>query len=159
MSGKTKIYKLPERKSNIDLFRENWKHEVSIRGVKLIDIALIMASSSILGFLSGRILENHFKFVETNYPDTAYGIFILGIEIAAELGLIGCIVYICRNIMELVPSPFQGYKGWNPPKTFAGYDHFKVKELNSYLPYTIFLISTHTSLQNKIDRFIRIVKL
>jgi hypothetical protein len=47
-------------------FRSNWKHEVSIRGIKILDIGLLFVASSIIGYISARILSYIFKFDKKN---------------------------------------------------------------------------------------------
>lgn len=37
-------------------FESNWKHEVSIRSIKMLDIAYLFACASIVGYISARIL-------------------------------------------------------------------------------------------------------
>jgi hypothetical protein len=68
-------------------------------------------------------------------------------------------IYIFRNLIELIPSPFEGFRGWRSPKTFEGYRHLELIELNLELPYMMFVIDTDTSMIAKINLLINYTKL
>lgn len=150
------LYLREEKPSNIELFRKNWRFEISMRGIKILDMTITIAIGCICGFIVGRFLSNfYFPFKASNYPDDAAGITRLFFEIMFELILIGIFLYIVRNLVELIPSPTEGLRGWNPPKTFKGYMHLALIELNMELPYMIFVIDADTSLLAKINLFIK----
>jgi len=48
--------------------------------------------------------------------------WFLFIEVCGQLTLIAILVYVIRNLVNLIPIPFEGY---------YGYQHIRVKELHS----------------------------
>ena len=81
-------------------FQSNWKHELSIRSIKMVDIGYLFAMSSILGYIVARILSGIFKFNKTNYEKNTKGKFKLFVEIFLEMALIGIIIYACKLYFE-----------------------------------------------------------
>ena len=50
-------------------FESNWKHDISIRGIKMIDIGYLFAAASIGGYIASRSLSHIFKFDKKHYED------------------------------------------------------------------------------------------
>ena len=48
--------------------------------------------------------------------------FLVFLEICCQLFIIGILVYLLRNLVELIPFPLEG---------IYGYQHFRVRELYS----------------------------
>jgi hypothetical protein len=62
----------------------------------------------------------------------------------AMIWIIGVSTYIIRNIVELIPSPFEGIQGLI---------HKRVKELGSAGVYTLILMNSTAVLSNKLKQF------
>ena len=63
-------------------------------------------------------------------------------EIYLNFAIIAIFGYVIRNIIEFIPSPFDG---------LCGVNHLKVKELNGGLVFGFTLFYYQTNLRKKID--------
>ena len=63
-------------------------------------------------------------------------------EIYLQLGVISVFGYIIRNVMEVIPSPFDG---------IAGFDHRRVKELSGGLILSFMIYYYQYNLRAKIE--------
>jgi len=80
------------------------------RLVKIIDIGYITAIYFLLGLICAFALNNIFEI--DNYEEyRKKGSLIILLEIIGILWLNGMIIYIVRNLVQLVPSPFNGLYG------------------------------------------------
>ena len=131
----------------------NWKNELSIRGLKMLDIAYLFAGASIVGYTSGKLLSNLFKFDKSKYEKNIKGKTKLAIQILLEMALIGIVIYASRQIIQAMPFPFDGWKGLNPPENFKGYNHKSLKEYANPPAISFFIILFQDSLKAKIAYF------
>ena len=69
----------------------------------------------------------------------------LFLEIVAHLFLIGVVAYALRNFVRLIPYPFNG---------IAGYNHFRLKELEGGEVMALVLILFQKNLQEKVLYFV-----
>jgi len=136
----------------------NYKHDLSIRGLKMIDIGYLFAGSSIVGYAFARLLSKYFKFDKNQYEKNLKGKIQLGTEIVLEMCLIGIVIYIARNLVQAMPFPLDGWMGLNPPSTFKGYNHKSLKEYANPYPVAFFVILFQDSLRAKINYFTEICK-
>jgi hypothetical protein len=134
-------------------FTSNWKHEISIRTIKIVDIGYLFAAASVIGYISARILAHTFKFDKSRYEKNAKGKFKLAFEIIFEMSLIGMVVYASRQVIQALPYPLDGNKGWNPPEGFVGFRHKKLREWENPYPIAFFIILMQDSLKAKIAYF------
>ena len=136
--------------------KTNWQHELSFRSVKMVNIAMLFILASIIGYIISRILSRNFKFDPKNYPNTPAGKRKLALEIVLEMGFIGVILYLARQIIQLVPFPFEGSKLWNPPKNWVGYRQKTLREWENPYPIAFFVILFQDSLRAKIAYFTKL---
>lgn len=145
-------------------FKSNWKHQVSIRSVKMLDIGYLFAAASIVGYISARILSKIFKFDKKKYKKDKDGKVLpkykakLGMEILVEMAIVGITVYASRQIIQLLPFPMDGWKGLNPPAGFVGFRHKQLREWQNPYPIVFFIIFFQDSLKAKISYFTEINK-
>lgn len=116
------------------------KKEITLRIIKIIDIAYIFAFYAAAGFFLSILLDKLFpKFNENIYEKKSTIKIILNICI--HFAVIGIIVYIIKNLFELLPFPLNG---------IYGYDHKKVKELKEALPLIYTILYFQYSLRDKL---------
>ena len=125
--------------SNIET-KKSFKQELILRTIKIIDIAYIFSFYAAAGFFLSIFLEKIFpKFNEKIYGKKRTGSII--IDICLQFATIGVIVYIVKNLFELVPFPLDG---------IYGYEHKKVKELKEALPLIYTIIYFQYTLRDKL---------
>ena len=69
-------------------------------------------------------------------------VMLLMFEIFAHVAMLGVIVYIVRNVVERIPSPFEGV---------AGLQHKKLKELGNAAIFVFFLFFYQKYLIDKMN--------
>lgn len=116
------------------------KKEFVLRIIKVIDIAYIFSFYAASGFFLSILLEKLFpKFNKSIYEKKSTGKII--IDICLQFATIGIVVYLTKNLFELVPFPLDG---------IYGYEHKKVKELKEALPLIYTIIYFQFSLRDKL---------
>ena len=131
-------------------FEYNWKHDVSIRSIKMVDIGYLFAAASIVGYIVARFLSRLFPFDEKNYSDDLIGIAKLIVEIILEMALIGICIYASRQLVQALPFPFDGWKGFGYPEGFTGFKHKKLREWENPYPIAFFIVFYQDALKAKI---------
>jgi hypothetical protein len=97
------------------------KHsEVGFRLVKIADIGYITILYAISALLFAKVFDKLMKLFDTE-DDAQKSSLRLFIEIIVYLWIAGIIMYLVRNIMGIIPSPFEG---------LYGFEHLRVKELD-----------------------------
>jgi hypothetical protein len=104
--------------------------ELVIRSIKVIDIgfitALYLTFGIVLAKLCDKVLGEFDEEKEHQKP-----LWQLLIELFLYLWFVGIVVYVVRNVVQMIPFPFHGV---------YGYDHFRVKELiNAVIFFVMFL--------------------
>lgn len=121
-------------------FKKPMKEEVTIRSIKILDIAYIFSFYAAAGFFLSILLERIFpKYTKDKYDKMSSAKLL--IEICLQFAAIGIIVYIVKNLFELVPFPFDG---------IYGYEHLKVKEVSNAMPLIYTILYFQDSLKDKL---------
>ena len=143
----------------------NLKHEISIRGMKMLDIGYMFVIGSIVGIIFGKIFSKFMYFDITDikgnkkkYPNTTFGKLRLAGEIMLEVAMYGIVLYIIRQFVQGVSWPFDGWKGWNPPVGFKGYDHYRNSESKNPWSLGFFFFIYQNSLKTKISYLFNMFK-
>jgi len=118
------------------------KDDLSFRVVKVFDIGYI----TILTFAFGILVSRFFDFVFSKYEEAVNkngkpNIIQLLLELSVMMWLVGVSTYLARNVIELIPSPFEGV---------AGLVHKNVKELGGAGVFTFIVLSFTNTIGNKI---------
>jgi hypothetical protein len=112
--------------------------------VKLLDIGLITVYFFVLGTLAAKGFDllfgelDHEKY--RNRP-----LWLLFIEIILHLFLLGVVAYALRNTVGLIPYPLDGV---------AGYNHFRLKELEGGEVMALVLVLFQKNLRTKLLYFV-----
>ena len=123
--------------------KQTWQQDLLMRGIKIIDIGYIYIIYFIiticLAILADRILGTFDPILYKNTPD-----WKIGVEILLTIWIFGILFYIMRNVIEIIPFPLDGYKGFS---------HTSVKELeNSWIFHFIFLTCC-TNIKDRLTYF------
>jgi hypothetical protein len=114
--------------------------EVVIRSVKLLDLGYIGTGHFLVGFSLARALDNSFGAFNAD-AEKEKSTTIVIVEVILLLWMNAIILYIVKNLMELVPSPFNG---------LGGFEHGRVKELKSAPLLAFALLYYQSGLQDKL---------
>jgi len=118
----------------------NYKKEIIIRSIKILDIGYITAVYFILGLILAKLCDKQLgKFDEKNANKKTISRHIF--ELILYLWFIGVVIYITRNLIPLIPFPLEGV---------YGFKHLKVHELTSATIFSIIFISFQEHYQSKI---------
>ena len=118
----------------------NYKKELIIRSIKIVDIGYVTAIYIILGILLAKMCDNYLgKFDENKEEQKPIAQSIL--ELILYLWFIGVVIYIIRNVVILIPFPLNG---------IYGFDHLKVKEAVSGATFSIAFLYFQQHYQSKI---------
>jgi hypothetical protein len=124
--------------------------DINFRLIKILDIGFITVIYCLVAMVVSRILDNIFiKYNKLTHNDkTPYFIQLL-LELIVMTWIIGVSTYIVRNLVELIPSPFDGMEGLV---------HKRVKELGGAGVYTFILMSCTKSVTDKVKEFNEVLK-
>jgi hypothetical protein len=136
-------------------------HNLSLRAIKILNIAYLFTAASIIGYIVARLLARVFKFNEAKYKNkdgivTKSAKIKLAIDIILEMALIGIVIYLSRQITQMLPFPFDGWKGIGAPDDFTGYRQNRLKEWANPYPIAFFIIFFQDQLRAKILYFTKI---
>jgi hypothetical protein len=93
--------------------------EVVIRSIKILDIGFITAIYLTLGIVLAKLCDRVLGELDEE-KENQKPLWQVFIELFFYLWFIGIVVYVVRNVVQMIPFPFHGV---------YGYDHFRVKEL------------------------------
>lgn len=116
------------------------KNEVLFRIIKIIDIAYIAVLYFVISYVLGYYIDNYFRWLYGTEYDKKSNM-VLSLEVLSQIIAIAVLVYIGRNIVELIPFPLDGVNG---------FVHQRVKELKSGAFMTVFIVMFQYSMQDKL---------
>jgi hypothetical protein len=120
---------------------------LGFRLAKIADIGFITILYFLSGFFMARLFDNYLDKYDKKYDDKKSNVHLI-LEIAFYLWVNGIAIYIVRNLVELIPSPFHG---------LYGLKHDLLTELKSapILEFTFLYYQVHLTdkLKNLYNRF------
>ena len=122
----------------------NYKKEIILRGIKIIDIGFITAIYLLLGIILARLcdrMNGEFdKEKENKKP-----LWKILVEVILYLWFIGIVIYVVRNVVPLIPFPLDGMYGFN---------HLMVKEVTNAMAFIITFMYFQNYYQDKIKNLL-----
>jgi hypothetical protein len=119
----------------------NLKKEAIILLIKILDIGYIVVIYFILGITIAKLSDSIYGEYDAEV-DKDKSTFRLCAEIVGMLWFDLILFYIVRNLVQWIPSPLNG---------IYGYDHFRLKELNSMVILFATYIYFQTNLRGKLS--------
>ena len=122
----------------------NTKDEIVFRSIKMLDIGYVTVLYFIIAYVLGHYLDILFLNIYGNNYESKSKIYLI-LEVLFQITLVGIFAYIGRNIIQLIPSPFDG---------IGGFDHKQLKELSSSAFLLVFIFFFQSNLIEKINYII-----
>jgi len=118
----------------------NYKKEIIIRSIKILDIGYITIIYVILGITLAKISDRYLSTFDEK-KEAKKPIRQSVLELILYIWLIGIVIYVVRNIVPLIPFPLDG---------IYGFEHSRVKEVTSAATFSIMFIYFQEHYQEKI---------
>ena len=106
------------------------KQDILIRSNKMIDIGFITTIYFILGAIVANIITN-FQTKFNSSEEDKKTLLHSSLNLIVLIWINGVLIYFARNLVELIPYPFD---------KFFGFEHKKVKELSGATAFTFVLL-------------------
>jgi hypothetical protein len=119
--------------------------DILIRGNKMIDIGFITTIYFILGAIVANIITS-FQTEFNNKEEDKRTVINSTLSLILLIWTNGVLIYFARNLVELIPYPFD---------TFFGFHHNKVKELGAATAFTFVLLYYQPNL-NKMMKYLSV---
>jgi hypothetical protein len=97
------------------------KSELGFRVIKIADIGYITILYAIAALVAAKGFDVAYRILDKKKNEDKSNVQLF-LEIIITLWAAGIVIYLVRNIMELIPSPFEGV---------FGFEHRRVKELSN----------------------------
>lgn len=118
----------------------NIKDRAYVSAVKMADIGFIAALYFFLGFFVAGLMDRVLGPYDVSAANRK-SIFRLMCEAVLHVWVVGIAVYVARNIMRHIPSPFDG---------MHGFEHGRVRELTSASFFSYVLLFYSYNLQGRL---------
>jgi hypothetical protein len=119
--------------------------DLNFRTVKIFDIGYIAILYFVIGLIVSRLFDKILGEFNQKKDDEKH-IAQVTVELFGMIWMVGATTYIVRNLVELIPSPFDG---------LAGLVHKKVKEIASAGVFTLIVMGYAYHFRAKLDYFNR----
>lgn len=118
------------------------------RLIKILDIGYVTLLYFLLAIITAVLLDKLYG----NYDESAEKKKSTGRKALDLIGMIwlnGVIIYLVRNLLPFIPSPFNG---------IYGFEHNRLKEIDSAYVFDFVLIYNQTNLVERMEVFYHAVK-
>jgi hypothetical protein len=114
--------------------------ELSIRGIKLLDIGYITVLYFLLALLVSLVIDKAIVKPDVyKYENKSTSLLLF--EVICQVWLFGVFAYFAHNLVEKIPFPLHGVMGFN---------HLRVKELASTNIFFVVLLTSQTEFISKV---------
>ena len=114
--------------------------ELALRTVKIIDIGYVTAIYFLIGIFTAKIFDSLYGKYDKE-KEKKKSLLQHTLEIVGMMWLFGVIIYIVRNLVELIPSPFDG---------LFGFKHGLLGEMKNASVYTFIFLYFQSYFNDKI---------
>ena len=119
------------------------KDELLLRSVKVLDIGFVTIMYFTAGMFFAKAFDNFYgPFDEKREKAKAFLQRL--IEVIGMMWLSGVVIYVVRNFVELIPSPFDG---------LFGFEHLRLKELTNAGVFSFIFLFFQGHMKSKIGFF------
>ena len=129
--------------------KQSLSNDILMRSIKIVDIGYIsilyIIVSLICAIITDKVMGEFDEKVEAKKP-----MWQLTLEFILTVWLYGVLIYIVRNLIELVPFPLDNYHGFS---------HKKVKELSYAMVFSFTFLLFSKYLKAKLDFYYKFIKL
>lgn len=115
--------------------------DLTIRGIKMLDIGYIAALYFLLAFGIAVVMDRILGPYDTLAAEKRSTARLLA-EAVVHIWVSGVIIYIARNLVELVPFPLDGV---------YGFEHKRVKELTNGAVFTFIFLFFSYNLRKRLE--------
>jgi len=119
----------------------NYKKEIAIRTIKIIDIGFITSIYLVCGIVLARLCDIYLGEFDAE-AENKKPRWITIVELILYFWFLGIIIYIVRNIVTLIPFPMNG---------IYGFQHEKVKELSGDTTFVVTFVYFQNYYQKKLQ--------
>jgi len=116
------------------------KRELVIRGLKIADMGYVGTGHFLTGFFLSRFIDNLLGPFDAELEKKKSTLHVM-LEIIYLLWVNAVVLYVVKNLLELLPSPLDG---------IAGFEHARLKEIKSAPLLAFALLYYQTDLQDKL---------
>ena len=128
---------------------QTFSNDILMRSIKIFDMGYITILYVTLSLVCAMSVDKLFgdfdETIESKKP-----LWRLTLEFILTIWLYGVLIYVVRNLIELVPFPLDGYQGFS---------HKRVKELGSAMVFTFTFVLFSKHLKSKLDFYYKFLKL
>jgi hypothetical protein len=117
------------------------KTEIIVRSIKIFAISYFLVLAFIFSYTIATYIDNFFDYIYGNNYDSK-SINILYLEVLSQIIGLAIMSYFIRNIIHLIPFPFEGV---------YGFQYLKVKEVTTPSTVTLFIFIFQYKYQEKLS--------
>jgi hypothetical protein len=116
------------------------KSEIIFRSIKITGISYYLILAFIFSYTIATYIDNFFDYIYGHNYESKH-IIILYLEVLSQIIVLAITSYILRNIIHLIPFPFEGVNG---------FQYLRVKEVSAPSTITMFLFIFQYRYQEKL---------
>jgi hypothetical protein len=118
-------------------------NNILMRSIKIVDIGYITVLYIAIAIVCAKLVDKIFGEFDENIEKEKTKLR-LSLEMIGAVWAYGVLIYVVRNVVELIPFPLDQYHG---------FEHQRVKELKSATVFTFTFLMFSNILKNKVLYF------